>query len=193
MYNWPQRKNLRLSNYDYSQNGLYFVTICTKNREDYFGEIVKWEMILNEYWKIAEKCWNEIPMHYMKSQIDYFIIMPNHIHWIIIIENININLEINPLVKENYLLDNNNPNHKTNLSNIIKWFKIWCTKEIKNNYNDNVFWWQKSFYDVIIRNEEQLNTIRQYIIDNPKKWEFENKNIDWEINQWLGEKWFDVW
>ncbi|MEF2175681.1 MAG: hypothetical protein V3575_04365, partial [Candidatus Absconditabacteria bacterium] len=67
--------------------------------------------------------------------------------------------------------NNNNPNHKTNLSNIIKGFKIGCTKEIKYNHNDNGFGWQKSFYDVIIRNDEQLEIIRQYIIDNPMKGE----------------------
>lgn len=66
MYNWPKRKNQRLRNYDYSQNWFYFVTICTKNRENYFGEILDWKMILNEYWKIAEDVLLNLPNHYWK-------------------------------------------------------------------------------------------------------------------------------
>ncbi|MEF2175211.1 MAG: transposase [Candidatus Absconditabacteria bacterium] len=144
---------------------------------NYFGKIVDGKMTLNDYGKIAEKFWYVIPKNYMKSQIDYFIIMPNHIHGIIIIENEIYSPYDNPVGNENFrsLHNNrsqhNNPHHKTNLSNIIKGFKIGCTKEIKNNYNDNGFGWQKSFYDVIIRNDEQLEKIRQYIIDNPMKGE----------------------
>ncbi|MEF2175362.1 MAG: hypothetical protein V3575_02725 [Candidatus Absconditabacteria bacterium] len=113
---------------------------------DYFGEIVDGKMILNDYGKIAEKFWYEIPMHYMKSKIDYFIIMPNHIHGIIIIENEiysphyhavgNENYySVNTVGNENFCSLHNNPQHKTILSNIIKGFKIGCTKEIKYNHN----------------------------------------------------------
>jgi len=90
MYNWPVRKYLRLKSYDYSQNGFYYITICTKERENFFGEIIDWKMILNEYWKIAENFWKEIIFHYQNVEIDEFIIMPNHIHWIIIIFENNI-------------------------------------------------------------------------------------------------------
>lgn len=72
---------------------------------------------------------------------------------------------------------NENIHSPPNLSNIIKWFKIWCTKEIRNNYNDFNFWWQKSFFDVIIKNDEQLQKTQQYIIDNPLKWEIDKNNL----------------
>ncbi len=199
MYNWPNRKNLRLSNYDYSSNWFYFVTICSKNRENYFWEIMDWKMILNEYGKITYSFWKNIEQHYPRSKIDYFVIMPNHIHWIIIIENeTNRNVENENICSLSWIprnVENENicsllwtnqnvgdenfrslREHKTNVSNIIKWFKIWCTKEIRQKYDDLSFWWQKSFFDVIIRNDEQLEKTREYIVNNPLKWEFDKNN-----------------
>lgn len=192
MYNWPERKKLRFENYNYSDNWFYFITICTKNRENYFREIIDWKMILNEYGEIVKKCWQEIIKHYQNIEIDEFIIMPNHFHGIIILvgneyfrsDNWNINFLLNEwkndeyfwIVNQNVVNYNNNENRNENIhslpniSNIIKWFKIWCTKEIRNNHNDFQFAWQKSFYDVIIKNDEQLQKTRQYILDNPIKW-----------------------
>jgi len=146
MYNWPQRKNQRLKNYDYSRNWFYFVTICTKNREDFFWEIIKWKMYLNEYGDIVEKFWNEIIKHYKNIKIDDFIIMPNHIHGIIILVGNEYFRSV--YWNNNQIKGSENINSIPNLSNIIKWFKIWCTKEIRNKYNDFIFWWQKSFFDV---------------------------------------------
>jgi putative transposase len=179
MYNGPERKALRLRDYDYSQDGCYFVTICTKHRENYFWEIVDGAMILNDYGRIAENCWREVSIHYQNVEIDEFTIMPNHIHGIIKI----------PVVGNEYFRSDQthgNETHgnedirplrdKSNISNVIKWFKIWCTKEIRWKYEDYDFSWQKSFYDVIIRNDDQLNKTRQYIIDNPLKWELDKNN-----------------
>lgn len=189
MYNWPNRKKMRLKSYDYSSDGFYFVTICTKNRENYFGEIIDGKMILNEYWKIAEKSWNEIIKHYQNVEIDEFIIMPNHIHGIIIIvgnEYFRSDNEYFP--NENNGNENNgneNIHSLPNLSNIIKWFKIWCTKEIRNKHNDYNFSWQKSFFDIIIKNDEQLEKTREYILNNPLKWELDVNN---KKNEELVEK-----
>ncbi|MFZ2834536.1 MAG: glucose-6-phosphate dehydrogenase [Candidatus Moraniibacteriota bacterium] len=77
------RKSNRLENFDYSQNGMYFVTICTKNREHYFGEIVNGKMILNELGKITENVWKNLPHHYLNIKLDTYTIMPNHFHCII--------------------------------------------------------------------------------------------------------------
>ncbi|MCB9207260.1 MAG: hypothetical protein H6611_08140 [Ignavibacteriales bacterium] len=82
------RKSPRLQVYDYSNPGLYFVTICTHNMISYFGEIVNGKMKLNQLRKIAEYKLNEIPKHYSEVELDYFVIMPNHIHGIIIMNNI---------------------------------------------------------------------------------------------------------
>jgi putative transposase len=79
------RRSIRLSGYDYSQPGAYFVTLCAKNRECLFGEIVNGEMRLNDAGRMAQQCWNEIPNHFPHALLDQFVIMPNHIHGIIFI------------------------------------------------------------------------------------------------------------
>jgi len=167
MYNWPQRKNQRLKNFDYSQNGFYFVTICTKWRENYFGEIIDWKMILNDYAKIAEKVFIDLPQHYKNCMIDEYIFMPNHFHAIIIIDNamiVGTGLKPVPTGKIHWL------------SEMVRWFKTFSSRNINNSQNDFTFAWQRSFFDVIIKNDEQLEKIRQYIIDNPMKWELDVNN-----------------
>jgi len=159
-YQW--RKKLRLEWFNYSSAGYYFITICTKGRIKNFWEIQKCELMLNDYGNIAHKCWKDIIEHYQWIKLDEFIIMPNHIHGIIIVGN-------------EYF--------RSDISNIIKWFKIWVTKEIRQNYGDYEFAWQKSFHDVIIRNQVQLDKSREYIRMNPIKWE-EDINNPVNINSW---------
>ena len=82
---------LRHELWNYNQDWFYFITICTRDKQDFFWEIVQWKMILNWLWKILKKCWNEIPIHFKNIQIDEFVVMPNHFHWILIIDNFSIN------------------------------------------------------------------------------------------------------
>jgi REP element-mobilizing transposase RayT len=165
MKNHPNRKPNRLKDYDYSQDGYYFVTLCTKNRENFFGKIKNGKMILNKYGDIAKKCWLEIPEHFSHVILDEFIIMPNHVHGILIIKNKTVG-------NKNFCSQEIPWQTKLSksLSSIIRGFKIGVTKYFceKNNHD---FQWQKSFYDHIIRNEESLFKIREYIQNNPLKWE----------------------
>ena len=162
------RKPTRLKPYDYSNSGWYFVTICTYQHQERFGQIKNELMVLSELGKIAEKCWLDIPKHFPNCELDYYVIMPNHIHGIVIINNENQNLGN----KKNVGGENFRPLHRTNLSNVIKGFKIgvkkWCNQ---NGYSD--FKWQRSFYDRIIRNETELFNIRKYIEQNPLKWDLD--------------------
>jgi len=144
----------RLKGYDYRSPGAYYITIVTKNRKCYFGHIDKVEMILNEFGKIANDFWKEIPLHFSNAILDEYIVMPNHVHGIIIL------IEIS-------LLDTKTKKPQP-LGVIINQFKRACTIEIRK-YNFS-FGWQSRFHDHIIRNEESLNRIRQYIINNPKNW-----------------------
>jgi len=168
MYNWIWRKKLRLENYNYSRNWFYFVTICTKNREHYFGSINDWKVILNNYWIIVEEEILKTEKLRKEIKIDKFIIMPNHIHLIIQIYNIKLNK-----------IPQNSPQTKNNLSNWIQWIKASITRKIRKENEDYIFWWQKSFYDIIIKNDEQLNKTREYIKNNPIKWE---KDINYKKN-----------
>lgn len=77
------RRSIRLNGYDYSQTGVYFITICTQNRECLFGEVVNGAMRLNGLGEIAQRCWNEIPAHFPHVKLDAFVVMPNHVHGVL--------------------------------------------------------------------------------------------------------------
>ena len=168
----------RLKYWDYSSVGFYFATICTYQKHCYFGEIVEGEMRLSEIGKIAKKYWLEIPKHFKNIGLDEFIIMPNHIHGIIVIEyKINNNVE----TRHGVSLQKNENNFnqfskmvKNSISSIINQFK----SSVKRYANKNKipFHWQPRFYDHIIRNEKSLDEIRQYIKTNPLKWEDDEEN-----------------
>jgi len=167
----------RLKGYDYSQVGCYFITICTKDRINWFGEIKNGEMIKSKIGEIAEKCWLEIPSHFPFVGLEEFVIMPNHIHGVIII-NDNNGRDAKSCVSTTDMTEYNNkfgPQSK-NLSSIVRGFKI----GVKNFSNQNKidFSWQGRFYDHIIGNEKELNKIRQYIVDNPLKWELDRNNSE---------------
>ena len=154
------RKANRYKGYNYSSPGYYFVTICTKDRLSFFGKIEDGKMILNEYGEIVKKCWLEIPEHFSRIKIEEFVIMPNHFHGIIIIDD---------FVENRHacsLRDVNENRQHQKLPVIIGSFKSAVTKIIHRKYESS-FQWQKSYYDHIIRNESSLNNIRQYIRQNP--------------------------
>jgi len=168
-----RRKSNRLKNFDYSSSGYYYVTICTKNRQKYFGNIFNNNIYLNKYGIIARHCWSEISKHFPDVLLDEFTVMPNHIHGIIVIRN------SNQPVGNAYMrsLQTNHWQYRTKmlLSIIVHEFKSAASRSIRK-YNSS-FQWQKSFYDHIIRNEYSLFRIRKYIKNNPRNWEDDRNNI----------------
>lgn len=171
-----ERKLNRLKEYNYSKCGYYFITMCTKNGVEYFGKIDNEKMVLNQYGKIAQEYWSKIPNIYDdKVEIDEFIIMPNHVHGILIIQENG----------EKRTEQCSVPTYKANaragyglLSEVIKSFKNAVTKKIHQELHADNFQWQRSFYDHVVRNEESLYQIRSYIANNPLKWELEKNNIE---------------
>ena len=185
------RKPNRLQDYDYSQAGCYFITICVKNREYLLGKIEDSIIQLSNYGKIIEKYWKSIPVHYDNVSMDKFILMPNHLHGIIIISN-----ENEHVVTEHCSVTGSDENYSgeehrsittkstTNyglLSKVVKSFKEVCVKSIRKEFEDHSFGFQRSFYDHIIRSEKSLFAIRKYIIDNPLRWELDENNP----NNWM--------
>ena len=186
----------RLFGYDYTRNGAYFITICTKKFTPYFGEIKKGNMTLSETGIIVNDFWFEIPYHFPNAQLDEFIIMPDHIHGIIIIKsksdsklNLNyINVETPNLgvskestiknvkyetpnlgVSTNSMIKQGNKHWKSNsIGSIINQFKRICTIKVKSCGLD--LSWQPRFYDHIIRSDNELDRIRTYIKNNPNNW-----------------------
>ncbi len=186
---------IRLKNYDYSANGYYFITICTKNRLHYFGKIIDQKMELSEIGKIAHKCWLEIPNHFPFVILDEFAIMPNHIHGIVIINKkekrqsvgVETPVEAQDLSVEaqDFVSPPSSPvpppqskntfgPQSKNLASIIRGFKVGVKKYATINNID--FAWQSKYYEHIVRNEKALNRIRQYIQNNPLNWVNDKNN-----------------
>ena len=162
------RKSLRLKDYDYSQNGYYFVTICTKDGKEYFGKIKDNEMILNRVGETAKKKWLEIPEHFEDVRLDEHVIMPNHVHGIVIIDS------EDPVGNRHACSLQGRQYQK--LPVVIGSYKSAVTHELNQMQNKLHFKWQKSFYDHIIRNDKSLDRIRKYIRYNPLKWEYDQEN-----------------
>lgn len=167
-----KRKSLRLKNYDYSQNGMYFVTICTQNKQYFFGSIINGEMKLNLAGKVVEKWWKELENKF-NIQLHEYVIMPNHIHGIIEINNfVGADLCVRQYV------DTKGQTHRSapTISEMMQWYKTMTTNDyIKNvklgnlpRFNKQI--WQCSYYDHIIRKEESLQKIKEYIMINPRDW-----------------------
>jgi len=168
-----KRKSIRLKDFDYTTDAAYFVTLCIHNKECLFGGIANAEVELSKLGEKAKDFWLKIPAHFQDVILDEFIIMPNHIHGILMKINSNEchseGVQLNAPTKGFY---SRISSKKDSLGLIIRIYKsaftTWCRK---NGYED--FKWQRNYYEHIIRNEKDLNNIRSYIFYNPTKWEFD--------------------
>ncbi|WP_310377343.1 transposase [Flavobacterium sp.] len=171
----------RLKNWDYGTNGAYFITICTGNREHFFGEIVSVndenEMQFNEIGGLANEFWAEIPKHFPFVELGNYQVMPNHVHGILIIDKNNVVddvVETLPLETlqcnvstQNEFMSKISPKSGT-ISTIIRSFKSAVTKNAHHIHAD--FEWQERFHDHIIRNSKSFDNIQNYIETNPENW-----------------------
>lgn len=153
-------ESTRLVNWDYGWNGYYFITICTKDRGDILGKIIEGKVMLNDFGKFAKRFWQTIPEHFSFVILDEFIVMPDHVHGIIIIDKSD-NIQNDPGQREF------GKPVKQSVSTIIGSYKSIVTRTINKEYPNNKFVWQPGFYDRIIRNQNELNNVRTYIISNP--------------------------
>jgi putative transposase len=179
---WP-RKSTRLSGYDYSQEGAYFVTVCVQGRLFLFGKIVDGNMQLNQAGQMMVSWWRELERKFPSVKIDeYHVVMPNHFHGIVYIPE-----QSAPMTKGGHT--------GPPLQRIMQWFKTMTT----NNYIHGVkehnwqpfkeILWQRSFYEHVIRDEPSLNRIREYIANNPLRWDLDRENPrsrgSDEFDRWL--------
>lgn len=170
----------RLQNWDYGRNGAYFITICTHNREHYFGKIVDGIMQLNDIGKLAQQYWMEIPNHFSFIALDNFVVMPNHIHGILIIDKMDNDGNGNGNVETPKLGVSTKPGVSTKtaaatkkwkpqtIGSIINQYKRICTINARKIHSD--FAWQTRFHDHIIRNTHEHQRIQNYIANNPVNW-----------------------
>jgi len=169
-------ESIRLQSWDYGRNAAYFVTICTKNRYYFFGHILNGVMLLSEKGKIANQNWLTIPKQFPYVRLGAHIVMPDHVHGIIVIDK-NDPVDARLIAhlpdqdhnsKSGGFAGNKNPMLNDNLSRIIRWYKGRTTFDCRKIDSD--FQWQSLFYDHIIRNERSFKNISNYIVNNPKKW-----------------------
>lgn len=200
-----RRRSIRLQGYDYSQPGAYFVTACTQNSEYLFGDIADGEMALNEAGQMVQGVWDALPMHYLGIKTDAFIIMPNHIHGIIIIRPSDMGPSSSAVGAGPRACPGNAPQShdigrphvghprvrlphpgqpqgvaptKTvTLPDVVHRFKTLTTKRYTDGVKHNGWkpfpgrLWQRNYWEHVVRNERELHRIREYITNNPAKWE----------------------
>jgi len=186
------RHSIRLPEYDYSNPGIYFVTICTYQREYIFGEILNGKMVLNNVGKIAEQCWLNIPNRFAHVELDKYVIMPNHVHGIIKIVRdfddvgIQYNVGAQHVGAQHVVPLHYAPRqlqHKFqhilpgSLGVIVRNYKSIITKFCRQNDDEYVVW-QRNYHERIVRTDRELNNIRQYILNNPTNWQNDRNNIE---------------
>ncbi|MEA3349502.1 MAG: transposase [Chloroflexota bacterium] len=150
----------RLATWDYGSNAAYFVTICIADRSRDFGQVVNGEMILTPLGQSATDCWNAIPDHFPFVVLDEFVIMPNHVHGIIIIDKPDGGGGDGP--------NKFGPQSK-NLASIVRGYKIGVTKFARKHAIP--FKWQPRYHDHIVRDAGEHERIQKYIRENPQKWD----------------------
>ena len=184
------RRSIRLQGYDYSQAGAYYVTIVVQGRDCLFGEVVNGEMYINAYGEIVQKWWDEIPIHFPNVELGAFVIMPNHVHGIIFITTERRGEVLSP--RDN---PNNNtldadvdetsnqggetpPLRKRTLGQIVAYFKYQSTKEMNQIETEKAItkFWQRNYYEHIIRSADEANRIHLYIEANPAQWDIDDEN-----------------
>ena len=155
----PERKNIRLRNYNYSQTGMYFVTICCKNKEHLLGTVVGTDALvrppyveLSEEGKIVENCIQTAGQIYSNVNVDSYVVMPNHTH----------------VIFEFYTPDSTDGRGRPSLHQVVQGIKSVSTRKCRKYGHITI--WQERFYDHIIRGEQDYMQIREYIDNNPARW-----------------------
>ena len=180
--NKHHRKSIRLKGYDYSQAGLYFITICCQNKVHLFGNVINKQMILNDAGKMIEKWFNELQNKFPDIKCHEMVVMPNHIHFIIEnIGSVGADLRVCPndsnISKTEKRVSEILGEHAGSpLHRVLQWFKTMSTNEyirgVKNNnwipFDGKL--WQRNYWEHIMRNDQSYQKISDYIINNPSKW-----------------------
>jgi putative transposase len=169
MSNNRSRRSIRLKGYDYSADGAYFITICVRHRECLLGEIHDGQMILNECGSIVRDVWNGLPDRVSDIDIDEYVIMPNHFHAIILINKSPESTEIH----KDLDVDDIKARRKMILPKVVGRFKMLAAKTINQSREIEGLFWQRNYYERVIRSEKDCQIVRQYIINNPVQWEMD--------------------
>jgi len=198
------RRSIRLQGYDYSQPGAYFVTVCTRNKVEahgraplLFGEVIDGEMVLNDYGHIVEEEWHRSVNIRREIRLDAFVVMPNHLHGIVIIQGDGVGAHgvgAHGVGAHGRAPLRGTSSHlwrsPKSLGSFIAGYKSAVTKRINEmRKTPGVPVWQRNYYEHIVRDETELNRIREYIQTNPFRWHLDRENPQRigrdELDRWL--------
>ena len=169
------RRSARLAAYDYATAGAYFITVCTWNRECLFGGIVGGEMRLNEYGDVVRACWGEIPEHVSQTKVDAFVVMPNYVHGVVWINRQGRGTACRAPTADR--VGRFGRPVAGSLATIVRSFKAAVTKRVNDRrHGPGLPIWQRNYYEHVVRDEDELTRIRQYIADNPRAWDLDPEN-----------------
>lgn len=189
--NQGDRKSIRLAGWDYRRAGAYFITICTKDRVQHFGSCANGRMKLSTIGLIVQGCWYDIPRWNPSVELGAFIVMPNHLHGILILDGTAIDNDDTVGARQCHVPtdhdDETDPTDENafyrnitpppgSVSVIIGSFKSAATRHIRRAFPNIDFAWQERFYDHVVRNEKSFDRITQYIQDNPAQWKEDRLN-----------------
>jgi REP element-mobilizing transposase RayT len=175
--NYHHRRSIRLRGYDYTQAGAYFVTTCVQNREPLFGEIVGGSVRLNVQGEIAVEWWDKITGHFQGVELDAFVVMPNHMHGIVVLtEPLGIAstqfVQAGASGEMELPLMTSTSSRPMPLGRVMAFFKYQSTKAINQaRATPGARVWQRNYYEHVVRNDGSLRRIREYIASNPLQWE----------------------
>lgn len=175
-----RRRSIRLRGYDYSRPGFYFVTVCTDKKLHLFGEIAEWQMVLNSTGKMVAAWWSKLPVKFPGIEPDALAVMPNHVHGIIRI------VGADPCVRPAMRGKERGARMGAPLPKIVQWFKTMSTNEYlrmahdtrcaKDGTASSPKLWQRNYYEHIVRDDDELIMIRNYMRENPARWDADPEN-----------------
>ncbi len=176
------RQSIRLRSYDYSQPGAYFVTICSLERECIFGEIADGQIGLNALGEIVEVCWHNLPHHYSQLGLDAFVVMPNHIHGIILLgdaRTCGAEADDGHDVGARHASPLRSGTASGSLGAVIGSFKSAAAKQINQmRGTPSALVWLRNYYEHVIRDAHELDVVRRYVKNNPAQWALDEENPD---------------
>jgi REP-associated tyrosine transposase len=179
---FPNRRSTRIQGYDYSQPGYYHVVICTYQSKWLFGNIVENEACLNKVGQIAHEIWLTLPLRFDCVDLDYYVIMPNHIHGIVVIKEQhqpqNPKIAHMPDRFQPYWQQQEQPVGPIDLSEIVRTFKASTTYHARREGNMPDFAWHSGYFERIIAHERYLSNAQSYILNNPVQWQLNHRG--WE-------------
>lgn len=181
-----RRQSIRLRGFDYGSTGAYFVTIVTQGRECVFGDVVGGHMVLNDVGRMVWDVWNDIPGQYPGVDVDTFVVMPNHAHGIIWIRTDGVGAGPRACPGQEQSRHAGQPQGVAptpmSLFDAVHRFKSFTTARYRFGVAEHGWppfpgrLWQRNYWEHVIRNEQSLHAIRQYIADNPAIWETDDEN-----------------